>query len=188
MEAKKYYIREIAFGYNDEYMYEERGFGDIKSSFYNLEEATKELKRLTFDSLRGIRPEDYEPISYCHKDNNEEAQKLDAFIQANFGRPFLIPATHRDGLVPDRDFHFPSEMTKEQAWEVREVSGIKQYEIIEVSENGSSFWGIQLGEMTKTPGAWLKRAAVRFNNETREQTSIPFHEIQALGTGWYAEV
>ena len=74
---KKYYIRAAAFGYNDEYMYTFKGFGNIVGSFENEEKALLELKKLNRSDLSRISPEDHEPISYCHKNNNEEAKNLE---------------------------------------------------------------------------------------------------------------
>lgn len=162
---RKYYIRAAAFGYNDEYMYPIKGFGRIKGSYDNKEEALLELKKLNRRDLSRIRPEDHEPISYCHKNKNEEAENLDQYLQTNFGVKFLVPVDYTDDLVPDRNYSFP-DLTIDQAWEIRKISGIRFHEIIEISDDGKSFMGIRIGKNATNPGEWATTSAMKYSEET----------------------
>lgn len=174
---KKYLIRATSFMYNDEYMFPMDGFGEIQNTFDNLEEATKELKLLNLRAMRGITPEQYQPISYCYKGNNEESIELDKYLQKEFGHQLLVPSTYSDGMMVDGHYNFPNDMTEEQAWEIHKISGIQHFAIIEVTGEASGFWGIQLGKWSKNPGGWASASAGKFDQEKHEylQKNIPLY-------------
>jgi len=165
-KTKKYFIRERSFGYNDEYSFIVGGIGNLKDQFDDRAEAMKELKRLTRQALAGISPEDFETISYCNIGNNEPSKRLHEYIFDNFGVPFLVPNTYNDQLSPNRDFSFPQDLTEEQAMEIREISGIIHFDLVEVDEKGHLFYGVKLGSMTKEPGEWISIGVARHSQET----------------------
>ncbi len=164
--VKRYFIREKSFGYNDEHSFVVGGIGNLKDEFDDRAAAWEELKRLTQKALSGTNPEDFETISYCNSGNVERAEKLHEYILANFGVPFLVPNNYNDQLSPNRDYLFPADLTIKQAMEIRGISGIKHFELVETDEKGHLFYGVKLGEMTKNPGAWQTVGAAKYTEET----------------------
>ncbi|MFK8007849.1 MAG: hypothetical protein AB8H03_15830 [Saprospiraceae bacterium] len=172
---KRYLIRAVSFMYNDEFMYPMDGFGEIMETYDNLEDATRILKQLNHKAMQGISPEQYQPISYCYKNNNKESIALDAYLQKTFDHKLLVPSTYSDGMMVDGNYHFPNNLTEEQAWEIHKTSGIQHYALIEIEGGESGFWGIRLGKWSKNPGEWASASASKFNQETHEylQKNIP---------------
>lgn len=172
---KKYIIRAVSFMYNDEFLFPMDGFGGIKKTYDDLGEATGELKKLNHQAMKGIAPEQYQPISFCYKANNEESIALDAYLQKTFGQRLLVPSDYSDGMMVDSHYIFPIDLTEDQAWEIHQVSGIQHFALIEVEGEESGFWGIRLGKWSKNPGGWVSASAGKFNRETHEhlQKNIP---------------
>ncbi len=166
LNNKKYFIRERSFGYNDEYSFTVGGIGNLKDQFDDRAAAMKELRKLTRQALAGTNPEDFETISYCNVGNNEPSKRLHEYIFDNFGVPFLVPNDYNDQLSPNRDYSLPQDLTEDQAMEIREISGIKHFDLVEVDEKGHLFYGVKLGSMTKESGEWISLGVGKYSNET----------------------
>ena len=172
---KKYLIRAVSFMYNDEFTYPMDGFGGIMETYDNLEDATRVIKQLNHKAMKGITPEQTQPISYCYKNNNEESVALDVYLQKTFDQKLLIPSTYSEGMMVDPHYYFPNDLTEEQAWEIHKISGIQHFTLIEIEGEESGFWGIRLGKWSKSSGKWIMSEVGKFNQETHEhvQKNIP---------------
>lgn len=165
---KKYYIRSVSFMFNDEYLFPTRGFGKIKETFDSLDEAMGTIKKMNCQSMRGLVPDQYQPISYCYKGNNDESIQLDAYLQNTFGHRLLVHNDYSKGKSPDSNYSLPVDLSEDQAWMIREISGIKLYDLIEVDEENSGFWGAKLGKWANSSGEWVKGFGYVHNQETGE--------------------
>jgi hypothetical protein len=84
------------------------------------------------------------------KENQEMIKSLEQYIRETFGDEIMKRSTYDTRNYPDRHYYLPEEITEEQAWKIREITGLKFFEIIEVKEEGPTFWAIKLGDMIKS--------------------------------------
>jgi hypothetical protein len=134
--SKKYYaIRQIAYHYNDEYLYSV-GLGGIESVFEDKEMATKKHLKLELARLRTSAIGDMEQTSSCAQ-SQEKLEEADAFFRKNFNKPlFTESGEHR---YVDMYEGFPKDATDEQILAFAKLTGIKFFELAEF-ENEPVFW------------------------------------------------
>ena len=159
--SKIYFVRERGFRYNDECYGVENGFGCVQSSFDNLEAATESLKELTRDAFCGMKIFEYDPLSYIP--DKEELQKIDDFLVKELNQGFIKPPSNPPYLNIAYDYQLPNSLTKEQAWELRKLTGIEQFELIEGNKDEPVFWGFKLGARSDRAGEWINRDASKWN-------------------------
>ena len=166
---KKYFIRQAGFRYDDEGSYKVDGFGGIGHTFDNKEEAQKILKQLTLGKWRRAQPLAYSGYTA------EEVEALDSFVRVNFGGELLLPLNEEGFRDVDFYFQLPNDITEEQAWEIRKISRVYHYELIEQRNDETSFFGLRQGRGMKNPNSLIYMEAFRVDSRNRfsERNKLP---------------
>ncbi len=159
--SKIYFVRERGFCYNDECYSVEDGFGCVQSSFDDLEAAMQSLKEHTRDAFRGMKIFEFSPLSYVS--DKEELQKINDFLTQELNQGFIQPPTNPPYLNIAFDYQLPDSLSVEQSWELRKLTGIEQFELIEGNKDEPVFWGFKLGARSERAGEWMDREASKWN-------------------------
>lgn len=184
-----YYLREINYFYSDECSYPVYGVMTLKEEFDNLAEAEstrwqKEAKRFS-----GMHPEDRQPLSSINNDTpaqRERWEKLDEYVKKEFGNgSFLVKTSYAEELMPNRDYAFPNDITTDQAKELKQLTGVEFYAVIEVKDQQNPFFGLYLtGNYGGKPG-WITTFAIKAGPGFYEEAHVPvvFYDRERLTVG-----
>ncbi len=127
----KFIIRQIAYHYSDENLYEhcEGGIIDI---FKEKEKAESHYRRMEIAEFRAARLGDLPPIASCSTDKNGVREKLHDYFVKNFDEPLLTD--HNGFKFAEVETYIPENATAEQIWEIKEMTGIRFYTLAEFED------------------------------------------------------
>ncbi|MEL6987887.1 MAG: hypothetical protein AAGK97_08660, partial [Bacteroidota bacterium] len=167
---KSYYLRELAFGYNDECMYPIESFVKLTTKFNTREEAEHEFLKLQQSKYSGIMLEDWEGISPTSTNDRALWERLDKFCQTNFGKPFLVNVDWTEEKMPDRVMTLPNNISLELTKELLEITGLKHYEIIEVVESEPCYYGLYINNNYGLKEHWYSESIAKYEESTGYQS------------------
>lgn len=133
---KSFVIRKIAFLYNDEYS-EVHTLGGIEQVFSDEEEALKALIRLERAAFEQVDLSTLEQFAGYVRDL-VTVDQFNQYHQRRFGYEIIKINEHE---MCERDTYLPKNLTDEDIFEIREISGIKFYDLAEFTGE-PVFWGI----------------------------------------------
>lgn len=162
---KKYIIRQIDFGYDDEqYFTLNEGSFNIAAQYDSLEDAEAAYWELEKKALQGRSIWDYPGISPCGKQDRVVLEQLHAYFKEEFGKLFLVKEDWSELLQPSAACSIPYMLSVKQAKKIQELSNIKHYQIISLKKEDPHFYGIYITGHHGTTAGWLK-FAVYFSGE-----------------------
>jgi len=144
----KYYIRKIGFGYDDEYNFPMNTFSKIdlnQKAFNSIEEAKSMLKYRNHEHIRGMIPYNYRELTPYANEEPDRLEKLIEYLTENVEAPPLT--TDEQGKVwIDRNYFIPRTISTDQAWEIREITGVHFHDIVAVENGKLTYWGMRYGK------------------------------------------
>ncbi|MDE1465082.1 hypothetical protein [Spartinivicinus poritis] len=143
MSQKSYVIRKIAYHFSDECSYV-HCMGGIEAVIGSKEEAIQKFKELECEEFRGMPIYDMPEVSHMGDGDEELWQELHDYFVEQFKQPLF--ETKENGEL-DFSHHYievPCSATDEQAWAIKEMTGITFHEIGEFDQPVPEFYGIWL--------------------------------------------
>lgn len=184
---KKYLLREIIFGYDDEQMYSVKGFISVKSEFNNLEEAEAALYEAERKEFQGKQLSEWEGISPCGPYDAKRLKELDTYLTQEFDKGILTSVNWSKELMPDRDYHLPRSLTIKQTKEIRRISTLKHFTIIETSAENPMVYSVKTLGNHGLPADWIRTSASKYINnicDTKEMPLVFESEQEAMKGSW----
>ena len=138
--AIKYVIRKAAFHYSDDCAYFHT-MGAIIGDVYNdSQEAHDNLMILEREAYLSTDLGDIEPFSGCSSDVPVDMMvNLQNYFEKELGLD-ILKVQHRK-IYADRDSFLPESITNEQIKQIRNLSGLKFYDLVEFTDE-PQFYGI----------------------------------------------
>lgn len=142
MKQKTYVIRKVAYHYNDEYFYAHT-LGGIQNIYHDEAEAKKKFLALETQAFRWLDLGNIKELSPCGYPNEYKQQReaLDQYFREILGESLFRNSRHDDRLYMKLDTYLPKHLTDEQIMQIREITGIRFYELGEF-ENEVVFYAI----------------------------------------------
>jgi len=159
---KKYLLREVVFGYDDEQMFSVKGFISVKSEFDNLAEAETALYEAERKEFQGKQLSEWEGISPCGVYDAKRLKELDAYLKQEFEQGILTPVNWSEHLMPNREYNLPRSLTIEQTKEIRRISTLKHFTIIETSAENPTVFSVKTLGNHGLPADWIKTSASKY--------------------------
>jgi len=174
----KYYIREIAFGYDDEYNFPMNNYSKVnlnQKAFNSIEEARSMLKYWNHEHTRGMMVSNYRELTPYVNDEVNRLEMLIEYLKENVEGPPLT-TDERGKIWIDRNYFIPRTITSDQAWKIREITGIHFHDIVAVENGKLTYWGMRYGKWANEPGAWVEgNAAIMGENYSVTHKKIPVY-------------
>lgn len=133
MNNKIYVIRKVAYEYSDEYHFSV-GFRGIKSIYQDENEAKEQLKVLECKAFRKWDLGDIEQFSGCNQDFENQRKSLNKYLEKTLGKSLFCESEYGDIYIESETF-LPEEITDEQIMQIRQISGVRFYELAEFEED-----------------------------------------------------
>ena len=134
MSTKKYVIRGVVFGYNDECYYVEGN--RIQNTFSNKKKAEKKYRKLELAAARDFEISEAESIFDA---DAELLQKLDKIVMDACGKSIL------DGDFVERGIRLPKKMDDESVLKFVEMADMHSYQLLAFDED-KKFYALWLPE------------------------------------------
>ncbi len=138
----KYIIRQVAYQYNDEYLYVHCS-GGVYAEYDNEEEANKALEALKIRTLRETNLGDTEYLSPCAcYDRHKEAAKQVKEYLTQKGFPNFVEENQGRYYTDYENGYLPSSLSDEEILHIGDVLGLRFYELakLEDDENFYALW------------------------------------------------
>lgn len=184
---KKYLLREVIFGYDDEQMYSVKGFISVKSEFDNLADAEAALYEAERKEFQGKQLSEWEGISPCGPYDAKRIEELDVYLKQEFGQGILTKVEWTTELRPNRSYNLPRSLTIKQTKEIRRISTLKHFTIIETSADNPMVYSVKtLGHHGLSLG-WIKTSASKYTDTISDTKAIPLlfeSEYEAMKGSW----
>ena len=176
--AKSYVIRKIAYHYSDEYHYV-CGTGGIHSIIKDKAEAEAKLAKLERAAFRECDLGDMEEFSMCSDScGSSDWKALHAYFLDQFGESLF--QGEGDELEMEMDSYLPKKVTAEQVMKIREITGVRFYELGEFDSDEPEFFAIWLNPQNE----YLNGSdAPFFFNSQDEALSYAKENLEALFEG-----
>lgn len=178
--GKTYVIRKIAFHYSDEYLYVNT-IGGIEQVFDNKEEAEAEWFRLEREAFEEQDLGDIEQFSPCSGKHSKEVKVFNEFIKSKTGQDIAV--IENDFVYCEMDTFLPEGLSDSDILHIREITGVKFYELAEF-DGSPSFYGIWLKKpFVKNEGYLNYNGAPYFYNSREEAlTEVKRKNAEILGS------
>jgi hypothetical protein len=138
--ANKYAIRKVAFHYSDDHAYFHTMGAIIGDVYTDSQEAHDNLMILEREAYLSTDLGDIEPFSGCSSDVLVDRMVgLQNYFEKELGLNILTLQYGR--ICADRDSFLPASITNEQIERIRNISGLKFYDLVEFTDE-PQFYGI----------------------------------------------
>ncbi len=144
--SKTFVIRKMAYLYNDEYLFVHTP-GSIENTFSTEEEAKSMLLKLEREAFQQISLSDIEALSGVSLNFIKEGRAFKAFCEKRFGEG-IVKMDKNGNVFCEPGTQLPKELNDEDILEIRNILGVKFYELSEY-EGTPVFYGIWLIEEGK---------------------------------------
>lgn len=174
------------FGYDDEQMYPLKGFVSVKSEFATREEAESVLFELERKEFQGKQLAEWQGVSPCGVYDAQRMQELNDYLKQEFDKGILIHVDWSEDKMPNREYHLPKSLTIEQTKEIRRISTVKHFAVIEVNDTKTGFYGLNILGNYGLPTGWVKREAEKYSDGKHETAQVPmiFESEQEVKEGY----
>lgn len=167
MKQKTYIIRKVAYHYSDEYLYVHT-LGGIQDIYHDELQAKQKLQGLESQQFKALDLGDIEQLSPCGYPNTFKQQRelLDQYLQQILGKSLFHKNSYDGRLHMEMGTYLPNHFTDEQIMQIREITGIKFYELA-VFEDEVVFYGIwitQAKEFYRAEGGGYGESSYFFNS------------------------
>lgn len=171
---KKYIIREIDYGCDSSHLFQlGKGFFNLVAQFDNRTEAETAYWQLEQKAFQGKLLGGYELMTSYSATNQALLIEICEYIYQEFDIDFLMQYNNSEHFYANRNIPLPLNLSLEQVKKLVDLSKIQNYQLLELEENTTNFYGIYFTGNYGHKEGWKMNSVISRNEKCYSTVTVP---------------